>query len=109
MGGGLAGYRAARLVGGVEQFEFVALEARCSAPISILVAGLADKEGGAVAERGLARGLLTYTAEQYILRWETRYVLKFSHALSSFLADVAVSTVAEEAIQYTALCVAHCV
>ena len=100
VGGGLTGYKVSKLVGSIEEFEFVPLKSEPSASLTIAVNGWVKSSKEISAENWQ---VLNHTGEQYILKYEGRYLAAFSNALNRFLTDFAVSVAADEMIKNTIL------
>ena len=97
VGGGLAGYKVSKLVGNVEEFEFVRVKEEPSVALTIMVDGLAKREKVGVN----SWKVLNYSQEQYLLKYETKHLLRFSTAVSDLLKDTAVALAADEIVRYT--------
>ena len=95
VGGGLAGYKVSKLVGSIDEFEFVRIKEDPSVALTIMVDGLVKRE------EVKSWTALTYSHEQYLLKYETKHLLRFTSAMSDLLKDTAVSLAADELIRYT--------
>lgn len=98
VGGGLSAYKIHKVIGSIDQFEFVKIKEDSSVALTIVINGLYSEETHLNAWSNLG-----YTEEQYILNYETEHLKSFTSALSEFVGSIAVSIAAEEVVKYTLL------
>ncbi|XP_077535675.1 transmembrane and coiled-coil domain-containing protein 4-like isoform X1 [Haemaphysalis longicornis] len=99
-GAGLTGYKMKKRVGEIEEFAFDTLTEGRGLHITLAISGwLSDEDPGALKRPW--RTLLN-SREQYVLRYESSYLLELGHAID-YLFSFAVSMAAQEALKYTIL------
>lgn len=99
-GAGLTGYKMKKRVGEIEEFAFDTLTEGKGLHITLAVSGwLSDDDPGALKRPWRT---LLHSREQYVLRYESSYLLELGHAID-YLFSFAVSMAAQEALKYTIL------
>uniref|UniRef100_L7M7A7 Transmembrane and coiled-coil domain-containing protein 4 n=1 Tax=Rhipicephalus pulchellus TaxID=72859 RepID=L7M7A7_RHIPC len=99
-GAGLTGYKMKKRVGEIEEFAFDTLTEGKGLHITLAVSGwLSDEDPGALKRPWRT---LMNSREQYVLRYESSYLLELGHAID-YLFSFAVSMAAQEALKYTIL------
>ena len=97
VGGGLAGYKVSKLVGSIDEFEFVRVKEDPSVALTIMVDGLSKSD----QKESSSWAVMNYSHEQYLLKYETKHLNRFTSAVSDLLKDAAVSLAADELVRYT--------
>lgn len=99
-GAGLTGYKMKKRVGEIEEFAFDTLTEGKGLHITLAISGwLSDEDPGALKRPWRT---LMNSREQYVLRYESSYLLELGHAID-YLFSFAVSMAAQEALKYTIL------
>ncbi|XP_028967037.1 transmembrane and coiled-coil domain-containing protein 4 [Galendromus occidentalis] len=99
-GAGLTGYKMNKRLGEIEEFAFEELTKGQELHVTIAISGWisSDNFSGAMLEW---RRML-FSREQYVLRYESKYLLDLGTAID-YLYAFAVSMAAQEALKYTVL------
>ena len=111
VGGGLAAYKVNKVVGSIEEFEFVKIKEERSVAFTIVMNGLHTSGDKSKARNILGHSdnqlkawtTLGYSEEQYLLKYETKQLKNFTTSLVDFVGNVAVTVAADEIIKYTIL------